>query len=321
MKRHVNPLTLKSKIGDAWNNTRDDEALDLLLAQELESIDPYEEASIMQDLSLGAMFDLRMHPQPTFESFVRQMGACDSSEIRVVHLSGHGDSKNGFWWLKEGSKSEFDLKSPEEVADVIALHVDGGPTQTSVECVVLNACQSYGMGRRLFELGVRNVVCWEGKVRDTTAITFSRYFYESLNEMAGRKEIDYRRTFERACLRYSSSSESDPTITVRSRVRNSKRGKLDQIVMICRGNFEQVFVSPLLTCLQVEIVNEIFQSNPLTLDYISIRSCFLLFIISDKVFAQKQLPLEELGPADISSFSPLASILTEDLEDNGCCYL
>jgi hypothetical protein len=67
----------------------------------------------------------------------------------------------------------------------------------TVECVVLNACESEQMAKRLRQYGVPHVVCWRSEVRDLTAMRFSETFYKAL-DCQGDNSRDYKRAFEQA---------------------------------------------------------------------------------------------------------------------------
>lgn len=74
-----------------------------------------------------------------------------------------------------------------------------------MECVVLNACSTEDMGRRLRADGLKHVVCWRGKVLDGAALEFSKTFYESLQLSAGAGCTSippqaYTTAFKQACV-------------------------------------------------------------------------------------------------------------------------
>ena len=72
----------------------------------------------------------------------------------------------------------------------------------TIECVVLNACETEEMGKKLRSAGVSHVVCWRSEVQDTTAKRFALDFYASLNQQ--EQGQDYGRAFEQAVARMDS---------------------------------------------------------------------------------------------------------------------
>ena len=46
----------------------------------------------------GKSFDFRLNPEPTFQTFSKEMLAVIIDNVRVVHFSGHGSTKNGLVW-------------------------------------------------------------------------------------------------------------------------------------------------------------------------------------------------------------------------------
>ena len=99
--------------------------------------------------------------------------------------------------MKKGP-SRTSQSSSEEGADE-----DGG----TIECVVLNACETEGVGRQLLAYGVPNVVCWRSEVRDMTAMTFSKHFYKALDIQHEGKR-DYKRAFKQAAKRLTSFGDT-----------------------------------------------------------------------------------------------------------------
>ena len=52
----------------------------------------------------------------------------------------------------------------------------------TIECVVLNACNTVVLGKQLRDAGVPHVVCWRSEVHDSTASMFTSHFYASYEE-------------------------------------------------------------------------------------------------------------------------------------------
>ena len=65
--------------------------------------------------------------------------------------------------------------------------------------MVLNACETEEMGKKLRDAGVRHVVCWRSEVQDTTAKRFALDFYASLDQQ--EQERDHARAFQQAVAR------------------------------------------------------------------------------------------------------------------------
>jgi len=67
--------------------------------------------------------------------------------------------------------------------------------------VVLNACETEEMGKKLRMAGVRHVVCWRSEVEDGTASQFALDFYKSLDQQDPSHVKDYTRAFRHAVAR------------------------------------------------------------------------------------------------------------------------
>ena len=77
--------------------------------------------------------------------------------------------------------------------------------------MVLNACQSEYLGKKLRDIGVPHVVCWRSKVQDTTATQFALNFYKSLDKIHpdnNRPIWNYKQAFTEACTGMDSGMES-----------------------------------------------------------------------------------------------------------------
>ena len=72
----------------------------------------------------------------------------------------------------------------------------------TIECVVLNACETEEMGKKLRSAGVPHVVCWRSEVQDTTAKKFAVDVSSCLNQQ--EQGQDYGRAFGQAVARMDS---------------------------------------------------------------------------------------------------------------------
>jgi hypothetical protein len=119
--------------------------------------------------------------------------------VRILLLSGHGKSHCGFLWLKDES-SEYDDIKPDRFVKLFS-PVAAGTAGGTIECVVLNACETEDIGKKLRKAGVPYVVCWRSKVDDTTATNFAVDFFKSLNQSDVTKKMDYKLAFQQAVVR------------------------------------------------------------------------------------------------------------------------
>ncbi len=80
--------------------------------------------------------------------------------------------------MKDKSGLESEAISVQLTTDLIALEsvAKGG----TVECVVLNACETEEIGQGLQKAGVPHVVYWRGEVEDQAALDFAAKFYKAL---------------------------------------------------------------------------------------------------------------------------------------------
>ncbi len=118
-------------------------------------------------------------PTPDVLQEVLLKATCD---VFGIHIIGHGDSEGLYLVSSENSK---------ELAHVEASILKELIQNTSVEVVLLNACDTERLGHDLKAGGVKHVVCWRGKVADVVAAKFSSLFYKTLNLNPG----DYRKAF------------------------------------------------------------------------------------------------------------------------------
>ena len=149
----------------------------------------------------GRDFEFRHNPEPTFQMFSDQMLSVKRRNVRIVHFSGHGSTKDGLSWFKNTAATSAAMDS-EKISThsftqlfepVAALSAEGG----TVECVFLNACESETVGEGLRECGVPYVVCWRTVVQDASAVLFARDFYAALDH----EPQDYRLAFIQATKR------------------------------------------------------------------------------------------------------------------------
>jgi len=82
-------------------------------------------------------------------------------------------------WLKDREAREYDEASTmEDFAACFRTEGHGHYKGGTIECVVLNACETEEVGKKLRDHGVPNVVCWQSRVRDETAHNFPNTFYK-----------------------------------------------------------------------------------------------------------------------------------------------
>ena len=205
-----------------------------LIQHDFERLDVHKEA---ETLMLGfqhprSLFEVNVHAKPTLEIFDDCMYGSRDQNVRVVHLAGHSTSRCGFAWRKEGS-TEYQEVSILDFAGRFRPEVPhkGG----TVECVVLNACESEEMGKKLLEYGVPHVVCWRSEVRDVTAMKFSEAFYKALDRQSdGRR--DYRRAFEQAEARLSRQGAGDANSgsSERKPAKHLAKGAVDFVCLLSK---------------------------------------------------------------------------------------
>ena len=159
--------------------------------------------------------------------------------VRLLHVAGHGLSKCGFFWLKDGSK-EYEMIPIDTFVKILRTEVSVAKGGT-IECVVLNACETEDMGKQLRRVTkVSHVVCWRSKVQDNTAREFVLQFYKSLQEQeAGR---DYKLAFQHAVGRMESEGG-----VARARVKHLALGAVDYVCLLSEDGDEfpdTGFISP-----------------------------------------------------------------------------
>jgi hypothetical protein len=165
----------------------------------IESIDPHKEAQelqlLLQKSNRRREFEVSFHAQPTFKIFSDCMLTAAERNVSHLHFSGHGHSQCGFFWLKEGAL-EYEKIPTEKFVSLFTTEVAGAHSRGTIECVVLNACNTEGLGKKLRNAGVPHVVCWRSEVFDSTASQFTIDFYRSYEENKDLK-ISFRRAASR----------------------------------------------------------------------------------------------------------------------------
>jgi GTPase SAR1 family protein len=179
-----------------------------------------------------SLFTVQPHLQTTFEKFKDCMLNARQNNTRIVHLSGHSNFHCGFFWLKDEKSTEYEENSIEAFAKIFETEVAGARSGGTIECVVLNACETEEVGRKLQKLGVPYVVCWRSEVRDETAITFSEWFYKALDSQKG--PTDYRLAFQQATNRLDSteSNSSEDASSSRKPAKHTLPGARDFICLL-----------------------------------------------------------------------------------------
>jgi hypothetical protein len=181
------------------------EQLELRLEDSVEAIDVHQEAQELTKLfAHSEVFTVQINPQPCFQDFTDSVRSARWRNVRVLHLTGHGGSKCGFFWLKNPavSTTEYDNEiSIDRFANILSSEVGGGQGKGTIECVVLNACETEPMGKKLRSVGLLHVVCWRSEVQDVTAKRFALDFYASLKDQGQAR--DYKLAFLQAVVRMS----------------------------------------------------------------------------------------------------------------------
>ena len=89
---------------DACDKDENLKELESLLSDTVEVIDPHKEAEELRMLlNRRREFEVSIHPQPTFQYFSDCMRNASERNVRNLHFSGHGKSRWGFFWLKQGA--------------------------------------------------------------------------------------------------------------------------------------------------------------------------------------------------------------------------
>lgn len=127
-------------------------------------------------------------------------------EPTIVHFSGHGSGKDGL--VLENELGQQQLVSNQSLTNLFKLF------QTTVECVLLNACHSESQAQGIYE-SIDYVITMQKAIGDRAAIKFSLGFYDALGT-----GIPYERCFEigKASIDLEGIPESEiPKIRYRNR--------------------------------------------------------------------------------------------------------
>jgi hypothetical protein len=141
-----------------------------------DSINVHGEAQrVMQNLQASYWWEsleLDCFPQPTFEGFKEAMRNCPARNVFMAYFSGHCSEGGQLCFSRNESGSEMEMRDLEDVAFYIAGASRGVTTRAgggTIECVLLNACHTYSLAAALRRKGVRYVVCWHQKIKDSIA--------------------------------------------------------------------------------------------------------------------------------------------------------
>jgi hypothetical protein len=214
-----------------------------LIQSRVDTLQLYQEA---ETLMFGfrhprSLFEVQTHPQPTFKIFQDCMLNARQENTHIVYLSGHSNFRSGFFWLKDGKSTEYEQKPVEAFAKIFETEVADARSGGTIQCVVLNACETEEVGKKLQELGVPYVVCWRSEVKDVTAIRFTQEFYKALDSQKG--QTDYRLAFQQATNRLDStkSNSSEDASSSRKPAKHTLPGALDFICLLSAGGQHDEF--------------------------------------------------------------------------------
>ena len=123
---------------------------------------------------------LTVMEQPTFSEVTNKI---KYEHFNVIHYSGHGtvavrQVTLQFARVDNSTERTMGVVGTELFAEAIRLHTE--KWDSSLECVVLNACHSNYQGEELITKGIPKVICVSGKVKDEIAASFAAMFYESI---------------------------------------------------------------------------------------------------------------------------------------------
>jgi hypothetical protein len=139
----------------------------------------------------------------------------------------------GFLWLRNQAVStEYEQISLDTFIGILKTELPGANGGT-IECVVLNACETEDMGKKLRGAGVSHVVCWRSEVQDDTAREFAVEFYSSLNEQDQARPRDYRRAFQHATARIGSGGGA-----ARAKAKHLAVGAVDYVCLLSESGDE-----------------------------------------------------------------------------------
>jgi len=145
------------------------------------------------------VYDVNIHVQPSFQEFSDCMLSARHRNVRILHFAWHGQSPYCFFWLKYGTATGCECIQPDRFAGIIKTEL-AGLGIVGVECVVLNACETEEMGKKLRTAGVLHVVCWSTEVNDGTARQFALDYYGCLNQQDLSHAKDYTLAFHQAIV-------------------------------------------------------------------------------------------------------------------------
>jgi hypothetical protein len=203
----------------------------------VEGINPLKEAQeLMNRLQRSRpIFEVDVHAQPSFKTFSDSLLSTVARNVRMLLLSGHGQSHCGFLWLKarldEASATEYEEIEPNRFVKLFS-PVSAGAGGT-IECVVLNACETEGIGKKLRNAGVPHVVCWRSEVDDTTATEFAVNFFTALDQSDVTKDMDYKLAFKQAVARMGSGGGA-----ARAPMKHLAAGGVDYVCLLSQDGDE-----------------------------------------------------------------------------------
>mmetsp|Transcript_15382 Transcript_15382/g.23947 ORF Transcript_15382/g.23947 Transcript_15382/m.23947 type:complete len:636 (-) Transcript_15382:883-2790(-) len=151
------------------------------------------------------------NPAATFDCFRTKTLDARRKNVRIVHLAGHCTKDDGFLWLKttDGEGVERKRVNMEDFCSMVWTEAINNPLNASstrgIECVLLNACETFVWGRKLQDLGLQSVICWDAEIDDRLAANFADWFYESLCR-GDEDRLDYRKAYEHALLRMGTTT-------------------------------------------------------------------------------------------------------------------
>jgi CHAT domain-containing protein len=217
---------------DAMDRDEQLKTLESMVEESVETIDVHQEAQELKNLftHVRPSFHPSINAQPCFKDFTDSMQSARGRNVRLLHVAGHGNRKCGFFWLKSSAVStEYEEVPIAKLSSI--LKTEAAANGGTIECVVLNACETEEMGKKLRSAGVPHVVCWRSEVQDTTAKTFAVDFYSCLNQQ--EQGQDYRRAFEQAVARMDSGGGA-----ARAPQKHLARGAVDYVCLLSKDGDE-----------------------------------------------------------------------------------
>jgi hypothetical protein len=198
-KKTVDKKDLLRKISTSENVAQAEKEV----AEAVEGINPHNEAQeLMNRLKRSRpIFEVDVHPQPSFKDFSDSLLSALENNVRALLLSGHGQSHCGFFWLNDKVSAEYEEIEPDRFVKLFPPVAAGAGRAGTIECVVLNACETEDIGKKLLKAGVPYVLCWRSEVDDTTATEFAVSFFTALDQSDVTKDMDYKHAFEQAVER------------------------------------------------------------------------------------------------------------------------